>query len=66
MAAFSGYVANSLTGEVLYNVNGTTPQRTGSVLKVITAAAALNVLGAGAQLKTQVVDGSTPGVIVLK
>lgn len=63
---FSGYVVNALTGEALFERGGTIPQRTGSVLKVVTAAAALNALGANGQLTTQVLDGSIPGVIVLK
>ncbi len=66
LADFSGFVVNANTGETLFDRNGTTPQRTGSVLKVLTAAAALNILGPGGQLTTQVIDGSSPGVIVLK
>ncbi len=66
LATFSGFVVNANTGETLFDRNGTTPQRTGSVLKVLTAAAALNVLGPSAQLSTRVIDGSSPGVIVLK
>ena len=66
LANFSGYVVNATTGETLFDRNGTTPQRTGSVLKVITAAAALNILGPTATLTTQVVDGTIPGTIVLK
>jgi D-alanyl-D-alanine carboxypeptidase/D-alanyl-D-alanine-endopeptidase (penicillin-binding protein 4) len=66
LANFSGYVVNANTGETLFDRNGTQAQRTGSVLKVLTAAAAVGVLGTGAQLTTQVIDGSSPGVIVLK
>lgn len=66
LAAFAGYVVNATTGEVLFDRNGSTPQRTGSVLKVLTAAAALNVLGPTATLTTQVLMGSAPGTIVLK
>ncbi len=66
LTTFSGYVVNAATGETLFDRNGTVPQRTGSVLKVITAAAALNVLGPSATLTTQVIDGTTPGTIVLK
>lgn len=62
----SANVINATTGETLFDRNGAQPQRTGSVLKVITAAAALNVLGPTTQLTTQVIDGSTPGTIVLK
>lgn len=66
LSTFAGYVINVNTGETLYDYNGTTPQRTGSVLKVLTAAAALNIMGPDAQLTTQVLDGSAPGTIVLK
>jgi D-alanyl-D-alanine carboxypeptidase/D-alanyl-D-alanine-endopeptidase (penicillin-binding protein 4) len=66
LAVFSGYVINASTGEVLLDRNGTVPARTGSVLKVLTAAAALKILGPDARLSTTVLDGSSPGVIVLK
>lgn len=66
LAVFSGYVVNASTGEVLLDRNGTVPQRTGSVLKVLTAAAALKILGPDGRLSTTVLDGSSPGVIVLK
>lgn len=66
LANFSGYVANALTGETLFDRNGEQPQRTGSVLKTLTAAAALNILGPSAQLSTKVIDGSSPGTIVLQ
>lgn len=66
LANFSGYVVNALTGEALFDRSGTVPQRTGSVLKVLTAAAALAAMGPDAQLTTQVLDGASPGVIVLK
>ena len=62
----SANVINVSTGETLFDRNGAQPQRTGSVLKVITAAAALNVLGPTTQLTTQVIEGSAPGSIVLK
>lgn len=63
---FSGYVVNANSGEVLLDRGGLSPQRTGSVLKTLTAAAALHVLGPDGQFTTQVLDGSSPGVIVLK
>lgn len=66
LATFSGYVANATTGEMLFDRNGETGQRTGSVLKTLTAAAALNILGPNAQLSTKVIDGSSPGTIVLQ
>lgn len=66
LTQLSAYVVNANTGEVLLDRNGLTPQRTGSVLKTLTAGAALQILGPNAQLSTQVIDGSSPGVIVLK
>ena len=62
----SATVMNAATGETLFDRNGAQPQRTGSVLKVLTAAAALNILGPDTPLTTQVIDGSSPGTIVLK
>lgn len=66
LAGFSGYIARADTGETLFDRNGEQPQRTGSVLKTLTAAAALDVLGPDAQLSTKVIDGSSPGTIVLQ
>ena len=66
LSGFSGYIARADTGETLFDRNGEQPQRTGSVLKTLTAAAALNILGPDAQLSTRVIDGSSPGTIVLQ
>jgi D-alanyl-D-alanine carboxypeptidase/D-alanyl-D-alanine-endopeptidase (penicillin-binding protein 4) len=65
LGSLAGSVINANTGEVLLDRAGTTPQSTASVLKVLTAAAAIMVLGPDAQLSTRVIDGSTPGSIVL-
>lgn len=65
LGTLSGAVINASTGEVLLDRAGTTPQSTASVLKVLTAAAAVLVLGPDAQLSTRVIDGSSPGTIVL-
>ena len=62
---FKGYVMNASTGEVLFSRDGDTPNRTGSVLKVLTASAALSALGPDYRLTTTVVDGGTPGTVVL-
>jgi len=53
------------TGEVLFDRNGVTPARTASVLKLLTAAAALATMGPDFQITTSVVQGSQPGSIVL-
>lgn len=60
-----GAVERADTGEVLFQRSGTTAARTGSVLKVITASAAVAVLGPDYQISTRVMDGSAPGTIVL-
>lgn len=66
LTALSAYVINANTGEVLLDRNGLVPERTGSVMKTLTAAAALQILGPDGQLTTQVMDGASPGVIVLR
>jgi len=58
-------VINTTTGEVLFDRNGAKPSRTASVLKTLTAAAALKVLGPDYQISTKVYAGSTPGTVVL-
>ncbi|MDO7881048.1 D-alanyl-D-alanine carboxypeptidase/D-alanyl-D-alanine endopeptidase [Salinibacterium soli] len=66
LANLSAYVVNANTGEVLLDRNGLVPERTGSVMKTLTASAALQILGPDGRLTTQVLDGASPGVIVLK
>jgi len=65
LANFQGQVVNATTGEVLFDRGGTTPSATASVLKVITSAAALSVLGPDYRASTTVVKGSEPGQVVL-
>lgn len=60
-----GAVVNDATSEVMYSKNGTVAQRPGSVMKVLTAAAAISVLGPDYRLTTRVVEGTEPGSIVL-
>ena len=62
---FKGYVMNASTGEVLFSREGEVPNRTGSVMKVLTASAALSALGPDYRLTTKVVAGATPNSIVL-
>jgi len=64
LMALSGQVVRA-DGEVLFDRAGDVPQRTASVLKVLTAAAALAVLGPDYQIKTSVYASPTPGAIVL-
>ncbi len=58
-------IVNVETGELLFERRALDPVRTGSVLKVITAAAALSVLGPDYRMSTRVVAGSQPGSVVL-
>ncbi|WP_241978621.1 D-alanyl-D-alanine carboxypeptidase [Cryobacterium sp. TmT2-59] len=65
LANFQAQVVNATTGEVLFDRGGDTPSRTASVLKVLTSAAALRVLGHDYRATTTVVAGSAPGSVVL-
>lgn len=65
LATFEGTVMNATTGEVLFDRNGSTASPPGSVIKTITAAAGLAVLGPDYQFTTNVYAGSAPGSVVL-
>jgi len=65
LAEFQAQVRNATTGEVLFDRGGTTSSRTASVMKVLTSAAALNVLGSDYRATTRVVRGAEPGQVVL-
>jgi D-alanyl-D-alanine carboxypeptidase/D-alanyl-D-alanine-endopeptidase (penicillin-binding protein 4) len=65
LMALSGYVVRVDNNEVLFDRAGTTPARTASVLKLLTAAAALTTLGPDFQIRTSVYPGSQAGSIVL-
>jgi D-alanyl-D-alanine carboxypeptidase/D-alanyl-D-alanine-endopeptidase (penicillin-binding protein 4) len=65
LLAFQGAVLDVKTGTQLFGRGADTPSRTASVLKVLTTAAALHVLGPDYRLTTKVVAGSEPGEIVL-
>lgn len=65
LKTFFGYVTNLETGDVLFSRDGDQAGRTGSLLKLITASAALQVLGPDYQLTTSVYEGATPGTVVL-
>ena len=65
LMSLSGHVVRADTGEVLFDRNGDLPQRTASVLKLLTASAAVAVLGPDFQITTSVLTGSSPGAIVL-
>ncbi|WP_169053756.1 D-alanyl-D-alanine carboxypeptidase [Agromyces sp. H66] len=65
LANLQAQVVNAATGEVLYDRGGTTASRTASVMKVLTSAAALSVLGPEYRAATTVVKGAEPGSVVL-
>ena len=58
-------VTDLATGRVLFSQAGTSPAAPASCAKVATAVAALSVLGPTARFTTRVVNGRTPGSIVL-
>lgn len=62
---FQGQVRNARTGEVLFDRKGAKASRAASVMKVLTSAAALQVLGPDHRLTTRVVEGTRRGEIVL-
>ena len=63
---FHGVVLDTLSGEVLYDLDGGTAVTPASSLKILTAAAALSDLGAETTFETVVYAGSTPDTIVLR
>ncbi len=58
-------VINVDTDEVLFSRQAAEAQPTASVMKLLTAAAAISVLGPNYRLTTRVVEGSEPGTLVL-
>ncbi len=58
-------VSRADTGEVLFDRSAGTPAPTASLMKVLVAVAAIDVLGPDFQIATDVVDGGEPGTIVL-
>ena len=65
LVGFTGAVTNASTGAVLFDRGAATASTQAGVSKVLTAAAAINVLGPDSQLSTKVYQGSTPNTIVL-
>ena len=65
LGEFQAQVVNAGTGEILFDRGGDTPSRAASVLKVLTSAAALSILGPDYRASTTVVAGSEPGQVVL-
>lgn len=65
LVGFSGAVTNATTGAVLFDRGASAASSQAGVSKVLTAAAAINVLGPDNVLTTRVYQGSTPNTIVL-
>ncbi len=65
LGAFTGSVADAVTGSVLWSQNPDAPMTPASTTKILTAAAALLTLPAEHRVATQVVQGSRPGELVL-
>lgn len=65
LANLQAQVMNAGTGEVLFDRGGLTASRTASVMKVLTAAAALAVFAPDHRFATTVVKGAEPGSAVL-
>lgn len=62
---FHGHIVDAETGEVLFDRQGTTANPTASTMKLVTSAAALQVLGPDRTLATRVVQGAEPGQVVV-
>ena len=60
-----GAVTNATTGEVLLDRSATGAIAQGGVAKVVTAAAAITVLGPDTTISTRVYEGSQPNTLVL-
>lgn len=65
LGTLEAQVVDARTGEVVFDRNGGKPGPTASVLKTLTSAAALQVLGPDYRVATTVVKGSVPGQIVI-
>ncbi len=61
----SGMVVDSATGDTLVDIEASSPHPTASVVKIVTATAALRVLGPDHRLTTTVVAGDTGEVFVV-
>lgn len=67
LAYFYGYAVNAVTGEVYLNVRGDEQTPSASVLKVVTAAAAISTLPVDYTAKTSVLTiPNEPGTLVLR
>jgi len=65
LGQFVGIVIDPATNEVLFDRGGQSEATPASVIKIVTAAAALQTLGPDTRFETTVVTGSQPGTVVL-
>jgi D-alanyl-D-alanine carboxypeptidase/D-alanyl-D-alanine-endopeptidase (penicillin-binding protein 4) len=65
LGTLEAQVLDAKTGQVLFDRKGDTAAPTASVMKTITAGAAITALGAGYQISTTVVKGAQPGQVVI-
>ncbi|RLP74150.1 D-alanyl-D-alanine carboxypeptidase/D-alanyl-D-alanine-endopeptidase [Mycetocola tolaasinivorans] len=65
LGTFQAQVYNVATGEILFERDPDTPRATASSMKILTAAAALHVLGPDYRASTRVVAGPDASTIVL-
>ncbi|MEC5191182.1 MULTISPECIES: D-alanyl-D-alanine carboxypeptidase/D-alanyl-D-alanine endopeptidase [unclassified Arthrobacter] len=63
--SFTGVVQDAATGEVLFDRSGDAPRVPASNMKLLTAAAALRLLGPERRFSTRTVAGAAPGTVVL-
>ncbi|WIA99075.1 D-alanyl-D-alanine carboxypeptidase/D-alanyl-D-alanine-endopeptidase [Curtobacterium sp. MCBA15_012] len=65
LGAFEGYVMNAATGQVLFSRKGDQPAQTGSVMKTLTTATALSVLGGDHRIPTTVTKESDGTIAIV-
>jgi D-alanyl-D-alanine carboxypeptidase/D-alanyl-D-alanine-endopeptidase (penicillin-binding protein 4) len=65
LATFSGHVSDTASGKTLFSRDGSEAAASGGSTMLVTAAAALQVLGPDFRMRTRVVAGTEPGSIVL-
>lgn len=63
--SFTGVVQDGITGEVLFDRSGDAVRVPASNMKLLTAAAALRVLGPERRFSTRTVAGAAPGSVIL-
>lgn len=65
LGAFTGVVADAVSGDVLWSSGGDTPMTPASTTKVLTAAAAMLSMPSNHRVTTRVVKGQSDGEIVI-